>query len=339
MTAPSPITGSSDPAAPRARPRRMTPPASDERRSRTAPRTRRPSAAPASDAPSPTSTTRNDCASAAGCSPADPGPSTRSTDGSRRWSRCSSSPSGPTAAGSPALTRRSRRSRTSRPPARSSARCSTSRPGASGTSRGPSAGRLRDGGPARPRPPHARGDRRRHAPRRLPAAARRDPRGRPLQRALNADALLITLRKNEKGHSPTTTYRDVAISETLFHGRRSRRPRRTRRPPAGTRGWTARAPRQCCSSARTGPASSGPALPIRAWARPTRPRGRPPRRHRLAAARTHVGRGLDDGVGRAPLRSGRALSPGGRRAAGTGPATRAASDRDRPARGSTRCRT
>ena len=203
----------------------------------------------------------------------------------------------------------------------------------------PIAGRLRDGGPARPRPPHARGDRRRHAPRRLPAAARRDPRGRPLQRALNADALLITLRKNEKGHSPTTTYRDVAISETLFHGRRSRRPRRTRRPPAGTRGWTARAPRQCCSSARTGPASSGPALPIRAWARPTRPRGRPPRRHRLAAARTHAGRGLDDGVGRAPLRSGRALSPGGRRAAGTGPATRAASDRDRPARGSTRCRT
>lgn len=138
MTAPSPITGSSDPAAPQARPRSMTPPASDERRSRTAPRTRRPSAAPASDAPSPTSTTRNDCASAAGCSPADPGPSTRSTDGSRRWSRCSSSPSGPTAAGSPALTRRSRRSRTSRPPARSSARCSTSRPGASGTSRGPS---------------------------------------------------------------------------------------------------------------------------------------------------------------------------------------------------------
>lgn len=180
MTAPSPITGSSDPAAPRARPRRMTPPASDERRSRTAPRTRRPSAAPASDAPSPTSTTRNDCASAAGCSPADPGPSTRSTDGSRRWSRCSSSPSGPTAAGSPALTRRSRRSRTSRPPARSSARCSTSRAGRVRHVARPIAGRLRDGGPARPRPPHARGDRRRHAPRRLPAAARRDPRGRPL---------------------------------------------------------------------------------------------------------------------------------------------------------------
>ena len=34
---------------------------------------------------------------------------------------------------------------------------------------------------------------------------------------LNADALLVTLRKNAKGHSPTTMYRDVAISETLFH--------------------------------------------------------------------------------------------------------------------------
>ncbi|MBE6478567.1 MAG: DUF3427 domain-containing protein [Propionibacteriaceae bacterium] len=34
---------------------------------------------------------------------------------------------------------------------------------------------------------------------------------------LNADALLITLRKNEKGYSPTTMYNDVAISESIFH--------------------------------------------------------------------------------------------------------------------------
>ena len=34
---------------------------------------------------------------------------------------------------------------------------------------------------------------------------------------LNADGLLITLRKNEKGYSPTTMYNDVAISESVFH--------------------------------------------------------------------------------------------------------------------------
>jgi hypothetical protein len=33
----------------------------------------------------------------------------------------------------------------------------------------------------------------------------------------NADALFVTLRKSEKSFSPTTMYRDYAISRTLFH--------------------------------------------------------------------------------------------------------------------------
>ena len=65
--------------------------------------------------------------------------------------------------------------------------------------------------------------------------------------ATQTDALLVTLRKNEKDFSPTTMYRDFAISPELFHWESQNATRSRPRPGSVTCTTVSTGTTSCCS--------------------------------------------------------------------------------------------